>query len=127
MQIGIKVGDHIRFVINEPWEVVTANGSGPFPGTVVAVEEGGHSTTVVKLDRPISYEATTARFFLASARHKGKTFDGSPSRSEYCNIVSLTDAEGQACTLRPPEAFQNRLLLNGDLFWEDPGQQHPSS
>jgi hypothetical protein len=114
----IKRGDQIGLVVDEPWELVTSAGSGPFRGKVVDVDENNHESIVFKLDQPLLYQDASTEFFRASTRSEGAKFATDSSQgSVVCNIVSMTNEEGAAGLDSSPQPSQSRLLLIGDISW----------
>ncbi len=55
----------VLVVVADPWDWVTANGSGPFPGKSVALS---HDLLLVELNKPISYGDKDNAYVLASPR-----------------------------------------------------------
>ncbi|MGO9711079.1 MAG: hypothetical protein ACLQBL_19620 [Polyangiaceae bacterium] len=62
----------VALTISDPWELVTACGSGPFEGTVLDVES---SRILVSLDAPLSYEGESFRIAICQTRQKGTTVE----------------------------------------------------
>ncbi len=85
----INQGDRTELTLTDPWDFVTVNGSGPFVGTVTAVDSKNYKAIVVRLDRPIRYEGVEAHFIKASARHVGDKFEKIGEGKVFCNITSL--------------------------------------
>ena len=116
--IYIKRGDQIGLIVDEPWELVTTIGSGPFRGAVTDVDEDRHKSIVFKLEHPLFYQGTRAMFFRASTRSEENKFvTNSLHGSAFCSIVSMTEEEGEAGLDFSPQSFQGRLLFIGDISW----------
>ena len=50
-----KQGMTVKIVATDPWELVTAIGSGPFEGAILNVDAKDHKSIVIRLDKPIRY------------------------------------------------------------------------
>jgi hypothetical protein len=49
-----KQGMTVKIVATDPWELVTAIGSGPFEGAILNVNAKDHKSIVIRLDKPIA-------------------------------------------------------------------------
>jgi hypothetical protein len=60
----------VAITISDPWELVTACGSGPFEGEVIDVRADG---IVVRLDAPIVHGGVSYSAAACQVRHEGKS------------------------------------------------------
>jgi hypothetical protein len=113
--VHLSPGDRIHLTPVDPWDLVTALGSGPFEGTVTAVDESNHDAMVFRLDQPLTYEGITAKWFMAFARHFGKNFAAGPT-AVPSNIRSISEEEAKL-GIAVPTSDQRRLSMIGDVEW----------
>lgn len=64
----------VEIVVEDPWDLVTELGSGPFPGDVVRVPESDFDGLEVRLSSPMIHEKFAWTYLLAKPRHAGSTF-----------------------------------------------------
>jgi hypothetical protein len=112
-----KPGDRVTLIATDPWELVTVIGSGPFVGSIVAVDTAGYRVLSFKLEQPLRYEGIIAGCLAAFARHAGDKFATSTGsgRKVFCNIRSVSDDEAKLGVL--PILDEGRLSLIGDVEW----------
>jgi hypothetical protein len=83
----------IQLTLVDPWDFVTANGSGPFTARIVQVglDKGDNIYgLVLELDKPLSYQGQEYRHYVATARHEGKTLeDLRLGKKVGCNLAGL--------------------------------------
>lgn len=107
----------IALVPTDPWDLVTAVGSGPFPGIVIQVNQENYKAIILRLDKPICYRKIKSIFLMASARHVGENFRNRNENTLFCNLTSLSDVEGQSGIFRPSMVDVERLRFIGDVSW----------
>lgn len=117
----VRPGDRINLVPVDPWDLVTATGSGPFAGNVIAVDESNHKTIIFKLDKPLIWGESTAEFFRAYTRHLEERF-AAKSMHLLCNMDSLSEEEAKGGfpferRIVASKWKQLRLSLTGDITW----------
>ena len=113
----IEQGQLIKLIRTDPWDFVTAIGSGPFNGVITDVQSPGCDKVIVHLNHSLHYKNVEFCFVVASARHVGDKFEGSSTGSLFCNIVSLTEEEGRAGTFSPVLPLNGRLSFLGDITY----------
>ena len=98
------VGKKFDIVLVDPWDFVTTNGSGPFVADVIRVghdKSTGVESLVLGLALPLKYKTEEFRYFMATTRHEGRTFQQVLSGEQVgCNLTGI-----------PTERLQG-----GDLF-----------
>jgi hypothetical protein len=114
-----KRGMTVKIVATDPWELVTAIGSGPFEGAILNVDAKDHKSIVIRLDKPIRYRKIEAHFLVASARHVGGDFLNASNNTLFCNLVSLAQDEAQFGIIRPYSDATERLRFIGDVSWTE--------
>ena len=101
MASSISVGEPVAFIASDPWDFVTACGSGPFTGAILRIRMNpGLMTTslLVRCDLPITYAGETIRCVLIESRLAGRTLDGTSSSKDIpCNIAPIDESRA------PPE------------------------
>jgi len=115
----VEQGMKIALVPTDPWDLVTAIGSGPFTGIVMRVNQMDYKSIIVRLDKPISYRTIEVEFLVASTRHVGETFRNRDENTLFCNLISLTDKEAHSDIFRPSMGGADRLGFIGDVSWSN--------
>jgi hypothetical protein len=114
----IQVGDRVRAVFSEPWEIHEAFGGKPFWGVVTGVHEATHEAVNIRLDHEIVFENKRARYFHAETRYVGSVFGGEQDPGLLvCNLISLTEQEGEASVTLRVSSLQERICAIGTLTW----------
>jgi hypothetical protein len=69
----------VEIVLVDPWDFVTANGSGPFIADVIQSDRdttsGDAVAFLLELSLPLKHQTSEYRYFIATPRHEGVTFD----------------------------------------------------
>jgi len=68
----------IDVVLVEPWDFVTVNGSGPFTADVLQTDQSSSispTALLLEVHSPLKYNTEKYRYFIATPRHAGTTFD----------------------------------------------------
>lgn len=117
----MEPGDHVDLTPVDPWDLVTAIGSGPFRATLNAIDESTHETIVFKLDKPLTYKELTVEFFRAYTRHFGEKFVKKPTPI-LCNLDSISEREANAafhpqCQNAESAPKRDTVSLTGDIKW----------
>ncbi|MBS1853543.1 MAG: hypothetical protein JST79_21810 [Acidobacteria bacterium] len=108
-------GDRISFIPSDPWDFVTVNGSGPFLGTVAAMNEANHREMFVKLDKHLQYAGIEADYFYVSNRFVGQKFIIS-HQDIPCDFCSMLESE-IGSLVAEPSPLAGRLFSLGSISW----------
>lgn len=80
----------VHLVVSDPWEFVSAVGSGPFAGQIVATEGAGQvERALIRLDRPLDYAGNVVEYLIATPRHTNQTLDRLSDATVHVNAQWL--------------------------------------
>jgi len=83
--------------LTDPWDIVSAIGSGPFFARVVG-SEPPTQTLLLELDPPFQYQSIECRYFVARARHEGVNLSDLNSRTITCNMTLIPEDRARGAT-----------------------------
>jgi hypothetical protein len=87
------VGKKLDIVLVDPWDFVTANGSGPFIADVVRSgheKSTGVEALLLGLASSLKYKTEEYKCFVATTRHEGVTFPQLLSGIQVgCNLTGI--------------------------------------
>lgn len=114
-------GMYVQLIVSDPWDFVTAWGSGPFKAWIVEIDNSSPPRLLLKLERPIEYRDCRFEFLVASPRHTHDSLADLPDgRSIHINALC---AESGNITKedRFYAKWRGGLTLIGDLQKDDRG------
>jgi hypothetical protein len=71
-------GAKVKLVVIDPWDFVTANGSGPFLATVLQVgrdQTTNYTALLLQVDPPFHYKGVECKYLVGSPRHEGRSIE----------------------------------------------------
>src|SRR5215469_15309539 len=87
------VGKKLDILLVDPWDFVTANGSGPFVADVIGSgrdKSTGVEALLLGLALSLRDKTDVFRYFMATTRHEGRTFQQLLSGAEVdCNLTGI--------------------------------------
>lgn len=67
-------GMYVQLIVSDPWDFVTASGSGPFKARIVQRDNSSPPQMLLKLEAPIEYRGSQYEFLVVSPRHTDDSF-----------------------------------------------------
>jgi hypothetical protein len=85
----------IKIIVSDPWDFVTAEGSGPFRAQIIKTtkEESGRLRALIKLDTPIMFDKLTYEYLVAENRHLQHPLDEIVSGTKIPCSLTVTSPE----------------------------------
>ena len=114
MASRISTGERVAFTVSDPWDFVTACGSGPFKGVILGIRPNprSHDTSLlVRCDLPVAYEGETILCVLIESRLAGRSLDGMSNGEDIpCNVVPIDESRASPenpfdLSVQPPGGF----------------------
>ncbi|MCK5001079.1 MAG: hypothetical protein KAS23_16160 [Anaerohalosphaera sp.] len=94
--MSLKEGTKVEFIASDPWDFVTAVGSGPFEGLVSGVCQDKDSI-LVKLNEPLVFKDSVAEYLVISPRHQGYPLKGIMKGQEVCcGMMGITKEQAES-------------------------------
>lgn len=108
-------GMSVQLIVSDPWDFVTAAGSGPFRAGIVELDGSSPTRMLPKLKTPIEYRNIRCEFLVASPRHA----DDLPAnlligRAIHVNVLCIGRSEIEKGD-RFGSGWRGRLALIAEL------------
>jgi|SRR5580700_10505150 hypothetical protein len=94
------LGKKIDITLVDPWDFVTANGSGPF---VADVLQHGHDAStgvpalLLELHVPLKSNGEECKFFVATVRHVEVALEGlETGKPIFCNLTGIPEEKAKS-------------------------------
>jgi hypothetical protein len=90
------LGAKVDVVVVDPWDFVTVNSSGPLTADIVRIDEAKPTRVaalLLELATPVKYDNQAYKYFIATPRHVGTTFEQLFSETQVG--VKLTGIPGE--------------------------------
>lgn len=96
MKKDLIAGMKIKLILIDPWDLVTANGSGPFEATIVKIGSD-HATNkktalLLRLMSPLVEKGVEYRYLVGSPRHSDREIEQVFSDPPVaCSFIGISD------------------------------------
>ena len=114
------VGKKVAIIVSDPWELVTAVGSGPFLAEILMVAAVGSGSddegALIKLVKALRFEGGDWEYFVATTRHRGDGLSDLLSGKEViCNLTAISKAQASSAAPVDTSWWRGGLGLIGTL------------
>jgi hypothetical protein len=107
----LLAGDAVQLTVSDPWDFVTACGSGPFQGRVLRYHQAGDlEQLLVEMSSEIAFGGRRCQHMVIKPRHHGHSLlEADTSIHVACNATGISIAQATSDT--PFQFHPNQALL----------------